>query len=104
MAPLPLHGQVRPIKVEQEQEMWPQGHQIQDTESQHGNLNSTPPILRRRARKRDAEDEKLDQVIYYLPEIDEMMFKRLNHSRLGNLSVVRYKTNVPMHCLSHHQR
>jgi len=48
--------------VEQEQEMWPQGQQIHH-ESQQSNLNSTPPILRRRARKRDAEDEKLDQFL-----------------------------------------
>ena len=53
MAPLPLHGQVRPIKVEQESsEMhW----QIQD-ENHPNNLSSTPPILRRKGRKRDAEE------------------------------------------------
>ena len=63
MAPLPLHGQVRPIKVEQEAEqLWPQpGHHHE--ENTPSNLNSTPPILRRRGRKRDAEDEKLDQVM-----------------------------------------
>ena len=59
VAPLPLHGQVRPIKVEAgaEQEAW------QPHDDQHpSNLSSTPPILRRRGRKRDAEEEKLDQV------------------------------------------
>ena len=70
MAPLPLHGQVRPIKVEQqEQEMWPQG---QDPSS----LTSTPPILRRRGRKRDAEDEKLDQVMSHTCR-DKMIFVKL---------------------------
>ena len=66
MAPLPLHGQVRPIKVEQEAEqLWPQPghHQPGHEENTPSNLNSTPPILRRRGRKRDAEDEKLDQVM-----------------------------------------
>ena len=63
MAPLPLHGQVRPIKVEQEPEqLWPQAGHHQETENTQSSLNSTPPILRRRGRKRDAEDEKLDQV------------------------------------------
>ena len=64
MAPLPLHGQVRPIKVEQEPEqLWPQAGHHHETENTQSSLNSTPPILRRRGRKRDAEDEKLDQVI-----------------------------------------
>jgi len=60
VAPLPLHGQVRPIKVEAgaEQEAW------QPHDDQHpSNLSSTPPILRRRGRKRDAEEEKLDQFL-----------------------------------------
>ena len=62
MAPLPLHGQVRPIKVEQESsEMhW----QIQD-ENHPNNLSSTPPILRRKGRKRDAEEERIEQVDFH---------------------------------------
>ena len=71
VAPLPLHGQVRPIKVEQQEaseaNQWTQ-HQPHD-ENHPSNLSSTPPILRRRGRKRDAEDDKIDQVnqldIYY---------------------------------------
>ena len=63
VAPLPLHGQVRPIKVEQENsEMhW----QIQD-ENHPNNLSSTPPILRRKGRKRDAEEERIEQVEFIL--------------------------------------
>lgn len=72
MAPLPLHGQVRPIKVEQEPEqLWPQAGHHQETENTQSSLNSTPPILRRRGRKRDAEDEKLDQVKMSLTVIFE---------------------------------
>ena len=59
VAPLPLHGQVRPIKVEQESSdhHW----QLQD-ENHPNNLSSTPPILRRKGRKRDAEEERIEQV------------------------------------------
>lgn len=54
VAPLPLHGQVRPIKVEQP-DTW--GQEERD-------LTSTPPILRRRGRKREAgEDERMDQFL-----------------------------------------
>ena len=64
MAPLPLHGQVRPIKVEHDHD-W--GHQQAANDENHpSNLSSTPPILRRRNRKRDAEEEKLDQVTIQL--------------------------------------
>ena len=60
VAPLPLHGQVRPVKVEPEWSTEPAN------ESQHpSNLTSTPPILRRRGRKREVEEEKLDQVELY---------------------------------------
>merc|ERR1719323_60673 len=64
VAPLPLHGQVRPIKVEQEQDpgLW-SGHQTVNDENHPSNLSSTPPILRRRNRKREAEDDKLDQFL-----------------------------------------
>ena len=85
MAPLPLHGQVRPIKVEQEAEqLWPQpGHHHE--ENTPSNLNSTPPILRRRGRKRDAEDEKLDQVMMNNIPINEKRQNELdielNHSK-----------------------
>ena len=67
MAPLPLHGQVRPIKVEQEQEqtVW------SPMEHHHDSLSSTPPILRRRARKRDLEEEKLDQVDIHVFGVDK---------------------------------
>jgi hypothetical protein len=51
VAPLPLHGQVRPVKVEPE---W-------NTEGDSG-IASTPPILRRRGRKREPDEERLDQV------------------------------------------
>ena len=63
VAPLPLHGQVRPIKVEQDQDpgLW-SGHHTVNDENHPSNLSSTPPILRRRNRKREAEDDKLDQV------------------------------------------
>jgi len=58
VAPLPLHGQVRPVKVEPEWSTEPAN------ESQHpSNLTSTPPILRRRGRKREVEEEKLDQFL-----------------------------------------
>jgi len=58
VAPLPLHGQVRPVKVEPEWSSEPAN------DSQHpSNLSSTPPILRRRGRKRDADEEKLDQFL-----------------------------------------
>ena len=64
VAPLPLHGQVRPVKVEPEWSNEPAN------ESQHpSNLTSTPPILRRRGRKREVEEEKLDQVSLKLPLI-----------------------------------
>merc|ERR1712012_1015171 len=65
VAPLPLHGQVRPIKVEQQEaseaNQWTQ-HQPHD-ENHPSNLSSTPPILRRRGRKRDVEDDKIDQFL-----------------------------------------
>ncbi len=48
VTPLPLHGQVRPIKVEQQEQEWA------DT-----TLSTTPPILRRRARKREADDSEV---------------------------------------------
>lgn len=58
VAPLPLHGQVRPVKVE------PEWNNDAANDSQHAtNLSSTPPILRRRGRKREAEEERLDQVL-----------------------------------------
>ena len=64
MAPFPLHGQVRPIKVEQvEPEAWHHSSMEVNDEHHPSNLSSTPPILRRRGRKRDAEEERLDQVI-----------------------------------------
>ena len=57
VAPLPLHGQVRPVKVE------PEWNNEPANDSQHPtNISSTPPILRRRGRKREAEEERLDQV------------------------------------------
>ena len=63
MAPLPLHGQVRPIKVEQvEPEGWHHSSMEVNDEHHPSNLSSTPPILRRRGRKRDADEERLDQV------------------------------------------
>jgi len=62
VAPLPLHGQVRPIKVEQvEPEAWHHSSMEVNDEHHPSNLSSTPPILRRRGRKRDAEEERLDQ-------------------------------------------
>ena len=62
VAPLPLHGQVRPVKVE------PEWNNEAANESQHpSNLTSTPPILRRRGRKREVEEEKLDQVSQNFP-------------------------------------
>ena len=69
VAPLPLHGQVRPIKVEQQEatEATHQWTQQQPHDENHpSNLSSTPPILRRRGRKRDAEDDKLDQVNIFI--------------------------------------
>jgi len=58
VAPLPLHGQVRPVKVE------PEWHSEQSNDSQHPtNLSTTPPILRRRGRKREADEERLDQFL-----------------------------------------
>jgi myb proto-oncogene protein len=58
VAPLPLHGQVRPVKVEPE---WQNEH---SNDSQHpSNLSTTPPILRRRGRKREADEERLDQFL-----------------------------------------
>merc|ERR1719278_716202 len=58
VAPLPLHGQVRPVKVE------PEWNNEAANESQHpSNLTSTPPILRRRGRKREVEEEELDQFL-----------------------------------------
>ena len=68
VAPLPLHGQVRPIKVEQESgEMhhW----QMHDENHPH-NLSSTPPILRRKGRKRDAEEERIEQVEFRFKILD----------------------------------
>lgn len=55
MTPLPLHGQVRPIKVEQD--TWT-SLDSNDEHSSH-NISSTPPILRRKARKREAEDHEV---------------------------------------------
>ena len=75
VAPLPLHGQVRPIKVEQESSElhW----QIQD-ENHPNNLSSTPPILRRKGRKRDAEEERIEQVDFHfdsnIPNICFLLF------------------------------
>jgi len=64
VAPLPLHGQVRPIKVEQvEPEAWHHSSMEVNDEHHPSNLSSTPPILRRRGRKRDAEEERLDQFL-----------------------------------------
>ena len=58
VTPLPLHGQVRPIKVEQD--TW-NSMDSNDEHSSH-NISSTPPILRRRARKREADDH---EVVYF---------------------------------------
>ena len=55
VTPLPLHGQVRPIKVEQD--TW-NSMDSNDEHSSH-NISSTPPILRRRARKREADDHEV---------------------------------------------
>lgn len=58
MTPLPLHGQVRPIKVEQ-QDTW---NSIDSNEDQSAhNVSSTPPILRRRPRKRESDDHEFLQ-------------------------------------------
>ena len=61
VAPLPLHGQVRPVKVEAGEEWAGQG----GGEPAGDSLTSTPPILRRPKlgrTKQDREDERLDQV------------------------------------------
>ena len=48
VSPLPLHGQVKPIKVEQD--TW--HHNSTDDH----NISSTPILIRRRARKREADE------------------------------------------------
>jgi hypothetical protein len=53
VTPLPLHGQVRPIKVEQQEQEGGGGWGADTT------LSTTPPILRRRARKREADDSEV---------------------------------------------
>ena len=55
VTPLPLHGQVRPIKVEQD--TW-NSMDSNDEHSSH-NISSTPPILRPKARKREAGDHEV---------------------------------------------
>ena len=52
VAPLPMHGQVRPVKVEPP--TWHSPDTNEDNGGHHGN-SSPPSILRRRARKRDAD-------------------------------------------------
>jgi hypothetical protein len=61
VTPLPLHGQVRPIKVEQQEQG--EGGWGADTA-----LSTTPPILRRRARKREADDSEVRPWIIF-PEM-----------------------------------
>ena len=46
-----------------EPETWHHSSMEVNDEHHPSNLSSTPPILRRRGRKRDAEEERLDQVI-----------------------------------------
>ena len=58
MTPLPLHGQVRPIKVEQGGEG---GWSSSSLDTSHEAIlsSTTPPILRRRPRKREADDNEV---------------------------------------------
>ena len=57
VTPLPLHGQVRPIKVEQGGEG---GWSSSSLDTSHEAIlsSTTPPILRRQPRKREADDNE----------------------------------------------
>jgi hypothetical protein len=61
VTPLPLHGQVRPIKVEQQEGGWTSSSL--DTSHEAAALSTTPPILRRRPRKREADDSEVNNPI-----------------------------------------
>ena len=67
VSPLPLHGQVRPIKVEQD--TW--HHNSTD---EH-NISSTPILIRRRARKREADESHEVSLKIYVSFLKKLCWK-----------------------------
>lgn len=78
VSPLPLNGQIRPIKVEQ-QDIWIE-QKVKKDDSQV-DLNSTPILIKRRSRKRDYNDS------------DEILPSRnISFDMSGSI------TSTPSHC------
>ena len=69
VSPLPLHGQVKPIKVEQD--TW--HHNSTDDH----NISSTPILIRRRARKREADESHEVSIKQNLGKLYKKVYSRL---------------------------
>ena len=69
VSPLPLHGQVKPIKVEQD--TW--HHNSTDDH----NISSTPILIRRRARKREADESHEVSIKQNLEKLYKKVYSRL---------------------------